>query len=524
MIFRFAESIFDEAMTEEAERWSTNRIMERIWERDTTVFAPVGTPEIEDRLGWLDLATSSRTIVPGLDRLRNESVASGVRTVVLCGMGGSSLAPEVFAKALRTDKNTELIVVDTTHPDAIAAIGTQLDIDTTWFVISSKSGSTIETISAMEFFWQMVTEREPNAGERFIAVTDPDSSLSRVGSERGFRAVFLADSDVGGRFSALTHFGLVPASLIGLDVGRMLDHAEAAAALCGPKTPVAANPAFTIGSTMALHASRGVDKTRFVGSGAGAYVGTWVEQLIAESTGKDGRGRVPIDDGPHRPGATDEITVGIAPDAPSGADVGIGISDPHSIAGIMFILELATAVAGEILGIHPFNQPDVQRAKELASAALKGELGSDPVPQSIRDASIGETVSDAIGGRAVSYIGIHAYVAPSHDVDAALARLRSAISDSTGKAVTVGYGPRFLHSTGQLHKGGPSGGVFLQLVDRPEAQVAIPRSGTTFNALIEGQAIGDRRALLDAGRTVVSIDLESDPAIGITALANRIAR
>lgn len=520
MIFRFAESVFDEALKAEADHWQSDQTMERIWNRDATVFGPPGTPEISNRLGWLDLPVEALSYLPALTELQAQAKGARVTTVVLCGMGGSSLAPEVFAKALRADEDPNLIVADTTHPDALTRIAHDIDVETTWFVISSKSGTTIETASTMEFFWQMASDGLGDPGSHFIAVTDPQSELAMTAADRGFRSVFEANPNVGGRYSAISHFGLVPASLIGIDPARLISHAAAAAAMCRADTPLGANPAFTIGAAMALAAQRGIDKARFVETDPETGFGAWAEQLLAESTGKNGRGIVPIDGGPDRPDATDELTIGIGMSPPFESDVTIEMADPYDIAGLMFVLELATAVAGRILGIHPFNQPDVQRAKQLAAAAMSGDLESGSAPLPINDTSVGDMIRRAIDRADNSYIGIHAYIAPSGAADAALDRLRTVLASRTGTAVTVGYGPRFLHSTGQLHKGGPKPAAFLQLVDTPTSHVEIPNSDTSFDALISGQAIGDRQALADAAQTVIAIDLGDQAVPGIVGLAN----
>lgn len=497
--------------------------MERLWARDHTVWSLEHVPELTDRLGWLTLPETAARHIQEIDRLAAEAVKEGVRHIALCGMGGSSLAPEVFGRSLpREEGHPELVIVDSTHPDALASIRDQIDIERTWFIIASKSGGTLETLSFMRWFWAQVSETTSEPGNQFIAITDPESPLDDEATKRGFRAIFRADPEVGGRYSALSAFGLVPVGLVGVDVAALLSEGKAAAAMCGTQTPLSHNPGFVVGATMAKAATEGRDKIRFVGSGHGERFGIWAEQLIAESTGKNGTGIVPIDGGPDRQNSTDEITFAVGSDT-DGADIAITLTEPSDLAAAMFVLEMATAVAGAELGIHPFNQPDVERAKTLAAEAM---VNGDTIARNridIRTPTVGETVGFAIDATARSYVAVHAYVAATPDTDVALGRLRDVITSRTGLATTVGYGPRFLHSTGQLHKGGPAGGLFIQLVDRPEAHIRVPETDFTFNQLIDAQAAGDRSALADAGRHTVSIDLRSSATAGIVGLAHALA-
>jgi transaldolase/glucose-6-phosphate isomerase len=504
-------------------RWTDSGLMDRLWAKDPTVWFSAPTDEIANRLGWLDLPESSVTSLGEIEDLALTARELEIDHVVLCGMGGSSLAPEVFAATLPTRPGyPDLIVLDSTHPDAIEAVVQRIDPASTWFVVSSKSGGTLETRSLMEFFWAMMSQQSTNPGDHFIAVTDPDSDLEKLGVDRGFRSVFLADPNVGGRYSALSHFGLVPAGLIGADTSGLLSSARSARAMCSPHSQLALNPGMEIGAAMACAAKYGRDKCRFVGTGPGEHFGVWVEQLIAESTGKSGTGIVPVDDGPTRSGASDELLIAVGSDGFPTADITITITDPSDMGGVMFIMEVATAVAGEILGIHPFNQPDVQRAKELANEAMNGSMTSTTDPMSVRDSGIGLALESLLDQTDASYVSIQAYLDPTPEAAAALGQLRSTITERTGLASTIGFGPRFLHSTGQLHKGGPPGGLFIQLVDEPDNTIGVPLSDFSFNDLITGQASGDRQALLDADRSVVSVNLGNEPIAGIIAIAHRI--
>ncbi|MDA2978184.1 MAG: glucose-6-phosphate isomerase [Actinomycetota bacterium] len=522
MRISFAGSPENRAIAKEAARWSSERLMSRLWKKDPTVWSKQPVPELADRLGWLTLPTSAARHIDQIQALRREALAEGVRHIVLCGMGGSSLAAEVFAQSLpREPGHPSLIVLDSTHPDKVVAATDSIEVPETWFIIASKSGGTLETLSFMRYFWEKASSITDTPGDRFIAITDPGSDLEQLASARDFRATFLADPEVGGRYSALSAFGLVPAGLIGCDVSAVLAAGSAAAALCGPETPLERNPGFAIGVTMAMGVQAAKDKVRFVGSEHGGHFGMWAEQLIAESTGKAGTGIVPVDGGPVRPDASDELVISVGTrDDSIVADVDVELASAAELASAMFIMEMATAVAGAQLGIHPFNQPDVQRAKLLANEAMDGKLADVAEATSIRSPDLHTVVNSALSLEQVSYVSIQAYLAPTGAIDSALEQLQFAVVGQTGAATTVGYGPRFLHSTGQLHKGGPSGCIFFQLVDTPHNEVPIPETALTFNALIAAQAAGDRLALTHADRTVISVSLGADPEAGLAGLTN----
>ncbi len=512
-----SRTISDEVLAEAA-RWERDGLMRRVWNADPTVWGEPGTPELADRLGWLTLPSTSRDLVPIIGDLAAEAHGSAIRDIVLCGMGGSSLAPEVFADSL-LGTGPKLTVLDSTHPDAVAAVDEATSPDTTWYVISSKSGSTLETLSLFHWFWSRVSREVSSPGSHFIAITDPGSLLADLAIERNFRTVVGADPDVGGRYSALTAFGLVPAGLTGADPAAMLDAAADAAAVCGPDVDLLENPAFVLGATMATKALSGIDKVQMVAGGSLTSFPLWAEQLIAESTGKDGKGIVPIDGGPFPSTATDGSVIAIDVVDGDGADMVLTTRGAYDIAGAMFIFELATAIAGEILGIHPFNQPDVEIAKRLAASAMAGELAKPAQPSiAIDDDALVPVLTSLLTEHRPSYVSIHAYLAPSSSSDAALGSLRELIDARCGSYTTVGYGPRFLHSTGQIHKGGPPGGVFIQILDDPQATLRVPETEFTFNELITAQAAGDRAALADRGRSVVSVELGRDTETGLRLL------
>ena len=505
------------------ERWRTDGLIRRIWDKDPTVWFDPPRPEIDNRLGWLDLPTTSERLLAEIDGLANAAVSDGITDLVLCGMGGSSLAPEVFGATLPVpDGRPRLTVVDTTHPDAVERVHRATEPRSTWYLVSSKSGGTLETMSLFRSFWASAADVLDDPGSHFLAVTDPGSGLADLAAERGFRATILADPDVGGRYSALSAFGLVPAGIIGADVSRLLSSGRAAASMCGADVDVAANPGALMGLSMGTAAVDGRVVARFAADDPVPALPIWIEQLIAESTGKDDRGIVPIDGGPlprKRDGAID-ISVGSRPDP--AADIGITVTDPYDIAGAMFVLEFATAVAGVVIGIHPFDQPDVQLAKTLAHRAMEGDLpegGARPV-----DISGHGTIHGLTAPSAPLYVAIQAYVDPNDATGRALAELRTVLTERFGSFVSTGYGPRFLHSTGQLHKGGPPGGLFIQLTDRPHFELVVPEEDYTFNRLIAAQAAGDRAALADRDRTVLAFQLGSEPAAAIERLADAFRR
>ncbi len=508
----------------EAARWREQDTVARIWGRDPTVWADPPGSEIADRLGWLDAPEHARSLVPSIRALYRRAVTGGITDIVLCGMGGPSLAPEVFASTLPTTQGSpKLTVMDSTHPEAVRQVASSLDYASTWFVVSSKSGETIETMSFLRYFWERAASAVQDPGRHFIAVTDPGSNLEAIAAEKGFRTTVTADPDVGGRYSALTAFGLVPAGLIGADITSLLDAAARGAALCGADVRLEDNPGFAIGVLLALRARAGANKAHFLGSGPAGTLGIWIEQLVAESTGKQGVGIIPIDGGPLLHGSPDATVVSIGEQPGSETDVSCTFGDPYDIATAMFVLEFATAVAGAVLGVNPFNQPDVEVAKRLASEAMSGSLAHpDIAPTDVSSPLWVETLTAALTGTRPTYVSIQAYLAQSSDTDALLETLRGVISQSLDVYVTTGYGPRFLHSTGQLHKGGPAGGVFLQIVNETGSELKVPGARYTFNELIEAQARGDRAALAERGRTVVALNIGSGTRRGLASVLQQV--
>ena len=482
----------------------------RIWRKDHTVWASDPT-EITDRLGWLTVADAMRPRVAELRAFAEGCAADGLTTAVLAGMGGSSLAPEVFRACLGVSEGMlDLVVLDTTNPDQIAAVDRGLDPDRTLVVVSSKSGTTIETDSHLRFFWS----RTPDP-RRFVAITDPGTPLEALARERGFRGVFANPRDIGGRYSALSYFGLVPAALVGAPLERLLDGAVDMAGAC--RAQGAANPGLALGVAIGEAARAGRDKLTFALPTAVAPLGAWLEQLVAESTGKHGTGVVPVADEPLGPPdvyGADRIFVAVGD---AGGDALVALEDAgHPVVRLpnagaddlgreMFRWEFATAVTGAVLGINPFDQPDVQSAKDATARALEDRSAAVP------DAGDPATVLRDVA--APAYVAIQAYVPRDGAHVRRLQAARARIRDTRRVATTVGFGPRFLHSTGQLHKGGPNTVVAIQVVEPPATDLEIPGREFTFGRLLAAQADGDLAALRARGRRAVRVDLEGLDAL-----------
>ncbi len=495
----------EQAVAGRLRRAHDDDVVHRIWHRDGTLWAPAGTPEVTNRLGWLDIAEKMLENVDDLEAFADEVRAAGYTDVVLCGMGGSSLAPEVLRRSC-ADQAMTLHVLDSTHPDVVKATTDAIDLSKTLFVVSSKSGGTIETMSQFKAFHELQSD-----GAHYVAVTDPGTSLAELGREHGFRRVFENDPEIGGRYSALSYFGLVPAALIGVDVRAVLETAQEAAANCQRKDD---NSGLWLGIALGELARNGRDKLTFVVDEPLSAFGLWVEQLVAESTGKLGRGILPIADeplvdpdayGPDR--VFLHIAVGDEDNAAKVAalrkaghpTITVRADGPADLGRIFFHSEFATAVAGWVLELNPFDQPNVQEAKDNTAKALAEG------PQDIDAGSLDELLS---GLEPPSYVAILAFVPYSDEIDAAAARLRERLVRDHGVATTFGYGPRYLHSTGQFHKGGPSAGRFIEIVDDTATDVAVPGESFGFKTLIRAQADGDLLTLRAHGLPAVRVGKE----------------
>ena len=499
-------------VTERLERMDADRVIERIWRKDQTVWKDDPT-EITNRLGWLTVVDLMHERAFELEAFAKQAASDGFETAVLLGMGGSSLAPEVFVRTFgEADGALELIVLDTTHPVTIERVASGLELPKTLFVVASKSGGTTETLSHFAHFW----EATPN-GNQIVAITDPGTSLESLAREHGFRALFLNPDDIGGRYSALSYFGLVPAALIGAPLHEVLDRAEEMQTASERIVPAAQSPGATLGALMGEAARAGRDKVTLALPGEIASFGSWVEQLIAESTGKEGVGIVPVVGEPlGEPDVygQDRVFVAIGeheaiePLETYGHPVArIAFDDREQIGGEFFRWEMATAVAGHVLGINAFDQPNVQEAKDATKEILASGKVEDPGFD-----ELGPLLEQVGEG---DYVAILAYLDRTSETEDAIERTRLAIRDRYKVATTTGFGPRFLHSTGQLHKGGPNSGVFLQVVDKGRsADLKIPGQPYTFGTLIDAQALGDLRSLRTRGRRVARVTLDDLMEVG----------
>ena len=520
------------------------RVIPRIWNGDHTVWKPDPT-EISNRLGWLASTDEMRQQASALTSFADEVRDSGFRHVVLLGMGGSSLGPEVLRQTFGSAPGyPELLVLDSTVPSWVQSIAQAIDPARSLFLVSSKSGSTTEPNLLYAYFRDPVEKAvgADNAGRNFIAVTDPGSPLETLATQASFRRVFLNPPDIGGRFSVLSYFGLVPAALSGLDISKLLDRADAMRQATGPSVPPGLNPAAWLGLAMAVLARRGRDKLTLVASPSIAGFGLWVEQLIAESTGKEGQGVVPVA-GEHLDQFADSaenygndrlfVYLRLDGDDNRSSDsamralhaagqpvIRLGLADKYDLGTEFFRWELATAIAGSYLGINPFDQPNVQQAKDMTERVL-GQFDKTGQRPAMEDSgSLGQLLDASDKG---DYLAIMAYLHQTPEVDQALNALRRNITEKSSIAVTVGYGPRFLHSTGQLHKGGPGSGLFLQLTGDHNPDLAIPGTNYTFGLVADAQAAGDLEALLAANRRAARVALGPDPATGILRIAKSLA-
>jgi transaldolase / glucose-6-phosphate isomerase len=545
----FALGSYQTAVDRRLEQCAQAGWSSRVWAKDHSVWSATPVPELTNRLGWLTLPATMLSEAAAFSAFAEEVRSEGTRHVVLLGMGGSSLAPEVLQATFgRRPGYPELIVLDSTHPDAVREVERRIDLGRTLFVVSSKSGGTSETTSFYTYFWDRCQKGRADAptgapGRHFIAITDHGTSLERLAVERGFRRVFNAQPDVGGRYSALTPFGLVPAALVGVDVPGLLDHAREMAEASGPTREGAANPSLVLGVALGELALAGRDKLTLLVGRSVALLPAWLEQLVAESTGKHGKGIVPVADEPIRPVdayAPDRVFVSIAVAGDGDAEmraltrelaakghpvVTITLGSVIDLGQEFFRWEFATAVAGAVLGIQPFDQPDVQLAKELARRAMGSAGGAaQGASTTVDDPAAWES---ALGGwlssaQANDYIGLQAYLPPSDRNVEILQQLRDRLGCRTGLATTLGIGPRFLHSTGQLHKGGPNTGLFLQLTDEPLEDLTVPETTYTFGELIRAQAAGDALALEQRGRRLLRLSLKADPAAGLERLLGSV--
>jgi glucose-6-phosphate isomerase len=520
--------IIQSALTELAD----HQIIERIWKKDHTVWKPKPT-EITNRLGWLDIVEVIQGEVDRMTRLKARLLEEGYTNVLLLGMGGSSLAPEVFAKTFGSEATgLKLSILDSTDPDAVLTQAKQLDLTKTLFIVATKSGGTVETLSFFKFFYNKILDEigEDQAGDHFIAITDPGSKLERLANELNFREIFLNNPNIGGRFSVMSFFGLVPASLVGVDILALIERTNSMIQACGADVPVENNPGALLGAVMGALHNIGRDKVTLIASPEIASFGDWVEQLIAESTGKDGKGILPVvgeNLGTPAVYANDRIFINLClgddnendPALEDLANAGhpvihLQLTDKFDLGGQFFLWESATAVSGYFLQINPFDQPNVESAKVLARKMVNEYENTGKLPEAAYEQLSGDTLVEFLATPSPgSYICIQAYIAPSASADKILSDIRMKLRDKYKVATTMGYGPRFLHSTGQLHKGDSGRGLFIQITSETDNEILIPdqpgsnSSSMSFQTLKLSQALGDAAALEEAGRRLIRFQI-----------------
>jgi len=521
-------------VSEAVARLESGDVVNRIWARDHTVWRD-DPKEISDRLGWLTIIGDMRKQLPELAKFVSEIRDASYKHVVLLGMGGSSLGPEVIRLAIgKAEGHPELIVLDSTVPSRVRSVTDEIDPSKTLFLVSSKSGSTVEPLSFYKHFRRAVEAAvgQEDAGAHFVAITDPGSPLAQLAIDDGFRRSFENPPDMGGRYSVLSYFGLVPAALMGVDLAKLLDRASGVARDAVVSVDVQHNAAAWLGALLAATAANGRDKLTLVLSPKIAGFGLWVEQLLAESTGKEGTGIVPVtgepllDDSAYggdrvfvylRVESDDNAALDVATERLAAVGhpmVRLDLADTYDIGAEFFRWEFATAVAGMLLGVQPFDQPNVQAAKDATDRVLSQLVDAGNLPETEDEGSVPSLLEQAEPG---DYVALMAYVEQTNGVDGALLALRRQVMERQKLATTMGYGPRFLHSTGQLHKGGPASGLFIQFVDS-ETALEIPGEEYGFHTLVSAQAMGDYQALRDAGRRVVRIDLGEDAEGGLLRL------
>ena len=507
----------------------------RIWRKDHTVWKPNPT-EIADRLGWLTITDLMEEQAANLRSFAKDVKDKGVRHVVLLGMGGSSLGPEVLRSTFGSaPEYPELIVLDSTVPDWIHSVTDAIDPAHTLFLVSSKSGGTLETLTGYRYFRSILDGAlgKEAAGSCFVAITDSGSPLERLAKEEGFLRVFANPSTIGGRYSVLSYFGMVPAALAGIDVSLLLDRADHLRESSASCVPTEENPGVWLGAVMATLAKAGRDKLTVLTSPTLSSFGLWAEQLIAESLGKEGVGIVPVAGEPlldPQHYGDDRLFVYLRLDGDNAADTDAGVDalraagypvaqidlqDRYDIGAEFYRWEYATAVAGAVLEVNPFDQPNVQSAKDKTAEVLTHYAASGSLPTQEATSSLSDLLAGASAG---DYLAIMAYVEQTPETDTALASLRQRVMEKHRIATTVGYGPRFLHSTGQLHKGGPATGLFLQITTDYQRDIAIPGEDYSFGTLADAQSLGDLQTLESFGRRVARVHITGDVPAGIAKL------
>lgn len=558
-----------QSLVEDAQRKvESEGIIKRIWEKDAALWKTEEAHQkiISNSLGWLEVARLMASRVDEIEAFSKEVREAGFKHVMLLGMGGSSLCPEVLRRTFGSQAGfPEMLVLDTTDPDTIAAFENSINLEQTLFVVASKSGTTIEPLSFYKYFYDRVRSlKGEGAGENFCAITDPGTLMERMAREANFRRIFLNPSDIGGRYSALSYFGMVPAALMGLDVREMLSLAIAMMDACGANIPAASNPGAQLGCALGALALAGRDKLTLVADEKLASLGLWIEQLVAESTGKEGVGIVPIagelldapdayaDDRAFVVVHVDEISAEVkeklnALEAAGHPLIYRKLADTRDLCAEFFVWELATAIAGALMKINPFDQPNVQESKDNTNRLLDEFKRNGALPQPTAIATEGElkifgvtqksqasgssttrslssVVNEHLSGiESGDYVALLAYIQETDAHDGLLQAIRERLRERFKVATTTGYGPRFLHSTGQLHKGGAGNGVFIQLTDEDKADLAVPGEPYSFSVLKEAQALGDFSSLEQRERRAIRFHLGNDAEAGLSRLLELVA-
>jgi transaldolase/glucose-6-phosphate isomerase len=513
----------------------------RLWNHDPTLWTknPAGQAEVKIRMGWMDSPDKARQRLKEYQAFAKEIRDEKIDRVLVLGMGGSSLTAEVFSTLLAAaniDAPLSLAILDSTDPAQVAKTAQAYPPEKSLYIVSSKSGGTAEVMANFNYFWKL----SKKDGSRFVAITDPGTSMEVLARKRGFRKIFSADPMVGGRYSALTDFGLVPAALLGMDLNRLLDKADWMKRQCGEHIPAARNPGLALGAVLGESAVAGRDKLTILSDAPLSAFAGWIEQIIAESSGKAGKGILPV---PLEPigevkvyGAdrifaylrqTGELDAMMKSLRDAGHPVlDFAVADPYDVGAEMYRWEIATAVACSIIGVNAFDQPNVESSKKITKAKIaeyqkKGKLKEgkptwkkDGVmvfsPSSVSGVSLKSILNGFLKkAKPNGYVAINAYLPRNAEMTEALQELRIAIRTKTGNAVTAGFGPRFQHSTGQFQKGGPKNALFLQITAELEKDINIPTEGLTFGTLIHAQALGDYEALIEAKRKVLRVHLPS---------------
>ena len=523
-------------------RLSASHAVERLWAHDHRLWKQDPT-DITNRLGWLTIIEYMKDRTEELRAFATQAKKRGVRDVVLLGMGGSSLGPEVLRASFGSSRGfPRLWVLDSTIPGWVRQVTQAIDPARSLFILASKSGGTIEVMSLFAHFWEHVHKTPGNqGGEQFIAITDPGTGLEKLAAEHQFWRIFTSPPDIGGRYSVLSYFGLVPAALMGIDVTQLLTRAAAMAQACRIQPPLGQNPGADLGATMAALAQAGRNKVTLIASPQIASFGLWAEQLLAESTGKEGTGLIPVANEPIVSATsygTDRLFIylrlkgdqnrqldrQIAGLARQGHPILIlTLQDRYDLAAEFFRWEVATALAGHLLKIHPFDQPNVQESKDNTARVLETIQSTGRLPTQTTATAAQASAQLKRHGRPDAYVAILAYTTPSSKMEQAIRSLRRALVSHHHVTTTAGYGPRYLHSTGQLHKGGPKSGLFLQLVDQMIPDLSIPGQPFTFRTLAQAQAAGDIQALKAHDQQTIVLPLGKNPIATIQALTKSLA-